>query len=702
MRILILYLIFIPLLSFSQNTDNWITPFANIEFKDGLVYYQHAISQADPLIPQFVITEVYLPQVATGRMFDHEVYLESQKFIIDIVHGMNIYKGYNNEKIFYLKAFALLCIWGIDDALPSPVALEAVWDLCNDPDSKISETAIIVKNLYNRIVSELQNQKRTISYFDEEEIQKTANNPTAGYFPVSFSPPETWPKYYGEPNRNDYSRDIMETYDKGYIICGGYNDFAWLIKTDINGNILWEKILECDGINYLNAIHQTMDGGILVCGAKKYSSSNTMPYLVKLNACGEKLWCKSFYTPEELPWAQDIKETNNGDIIMLVNQYGNFPEETMHLFKLNAEGDVLWKKPYCSGYVHTEAAIPKGRSLNITSQNDYLINGYVYWEDPWNPGGPKGLRPLFAIVDSIGNEKWVLPFGLNDTLIGQANNAIEISGDLLIGVGRYADIETGIDRKGLVMMFDINGNALDYNIIDFNQINEDFDVGLFWDILPIDSVYILASYFGNQQWSNTAPPGEIIFDTADFFTSSTFLNYNHYVGNREPYNVRLTNASKLLSNSVFDQPSNWDIALSKLNLDMEYDTAYPGNYTYDSLCTTPGQPQSGFIYLDDCEIITGIDIPSPEEYYAHMQTIHLTVYPNPSSDRVNFAMENTEHHQNITLKCYNILGNQIFETPVTTGQKETVTLVSNWPQGMYVAVVYRDGLPVGQCKFVVK
>jgi len=107
---------------------------------------------------------------------------------------------------------------------------------------------------------------------------------------------QTWPKYYGEPNRHDYSRDITETYDKGTLICGGYfnDDFsgAWLIKTDINGESLWEKILDCNGYNYLNAVHQTMDGGLLACGAIQLNQSDQMPFVIKLNMCGEKEWCK--------------------------------------------------------------------------------------------------------------------------------------------------------------------------------------------------------------------------------------------------------------------------------------------------------------------------------------------------------------------------------------------------------------------------
>ncbi|MEA3478310.1 MAG: hypothetical protein U9R60_09040, partial [Bacteroidota bacterium] len=49
--------------------------------------------------------------------------------------------------------------------------------------------------------------------------------------------------YHGEKSAPaDY---FIESYDHGYLIVGrhsaNYPHFAWLMKTDINGNILWEK-----------------------------------------------------------------------------------------------------------------------------------------------------------------------------------------------------------------------------------------------------------------------------------------------------------------------------------------------------------------------------------------------------------------------------------------------------------------------------
>lgn len=492
----------------------------------------------------------------------------------------------------------------------------------------------------------------------------------------------------------------METYDQGYLICGGYfnDEFsgAWLIKTNINGDTLWEKVLDCDGYNYLNAVHQTMDGGILACGAIQYNKADQMPYVLKLNSCGQKEWCKSFYTPEPyvLPWAQDIKETESGDIIVLVNTYGDYPEETMHLFKLSAEGDVLWKKPYCSGYVHPEGVIPLGKKVMITSNNKYLISGEVYWEDPWNPGGPKAIRSIFVMVDGLGNEKWVLPFGLQDTIHGQGKNIYELNNNKFIGIANKWPIET---MQSVLLEFDSLGNIIQYVIPNNQIIDTNITRGVPLNFERINSLYSLGGIYGNPEVGYST---EILLDT-NIFNSITVQNYFQHIDEDEPYSMITTFDEKIISNSTFKEQGNWYIALSKLNLNLEYDTAYPGNYTYDSLCQ-PGPPQSGFISLDDCDIITGIDIPTLEEYYAHLQTIPITVYPNPTSNRVSFAMENTEHHKNITLKCFNLLGKQIFETTVFTGQEETSAVVSTWPQGMYVAVVYSDGLPVGQCKFVVR
>ncbi|MCF8351514.1 MAG: hypothetical protein K9H15_10110, partial [Bacteroidales bacterium] len=60
---------------------------------------------------------------------------------------------------------------------------------------------------------------------------------------------QNWPKIIDEYQNNsfEYGRKIIEHYDKGYLILSDiYNsypflEYMWIIKTDINGNLLWNK-----------------------------------------------------------------------------------------------------------------------------------------------------------------------------------------------------------------------------------------------------------------------------------------------------------------------------------------------------------------------------------------------------------------------------------------------------------------------------
>jgi hypothetical protein len=523
---------------------------------------------------------------------------------------------------------------------------------------------------------------------------------------ASFSFSQTWPKYYGEIGKYDFSEDILETYDRGYLMSGNIHDYnngtsknGWLIKTDINGEILWEKIFDNDlHLSKINAIEQTNDGGVVICGSVRIVINQTQPIVIKLNACGEKEWCKIFYTPFELPWAQDIKETETGEIIVLVNQFGENPEETMHLFKLSASGDLLWQKPFCSMYVHPECAQPLGKKLLITSNGKYLIAGNVYWEEPWNPGGPKPLCPLFVLADSMGMEKWVLPFGLSDTIHGEALGILDVNFDNFIGVG-YFWPNQGYD-EGLIMEFDNMGNEINFRRINAKEIDDSFNRLLFYEAIRFDTLVAFGGVIGVEFVGN--PTMETISDT-NLFNNVSFTNYIQHYNLITPYSLGRTSDNKLLSNSTHKETGNWEIALSKLNLNLEGDTAYLDNYTYDSLCI-PGPPQSGFIFLDDCEIITGTsDMPTPEQYYASLKTIPITAYPNPAREReVTFEFENTEYHQNMELRCFNVYGEPVHKEKVYKHQGESKINISNWQKGIYIAIVYSNGLPVGRCKFVVR
>jgi hypothetical protein len=528
---------------------------------------------------------------------------------------------------------------------------------------------------------------------------------------------QTWPKYYTQTDSDDYTYDIMETYDKGYLICGNfstgsgteYKHWSWLIKTNINGNILWDRIIEGgDDFVGTGAIDQTADGGIIACGTIWTNAGFYDAYVMKLNACGEKEWCKIFTGgPPDVPnYFEDVKVTPSGEIILLVQGYEEWM--TMHLFKLSANGDCLWKKPYCN---YPGSYLPVGKSLTITSNHKFVISAEVYWEDPWNPGGPAGIRPLFVMVDSLGNEDWILPFGLQDTIYGQGYTIYEINNNKFIGVAvKWIDQSSTsiaseyltesckskyLALKNILIDFDSTGYVNQYLIIDNEIINPSFTKGVANVFERIDSVYLMGGLFGDQNGGN---PAEIILDT-NVFNNLTVLDYYLHLNENEPYSAIKSFDKKILSNSSFFEPGV-DIVLSKLNLNLAYDTAYTGNFTYDSLCLS-GPPQSGFIHLDNCDIITGTEIPSPEEYYSFIATIPITAYPNPAETEITLAFQNTEHHTNMLLECYSIYGQKVHSEKILKGQQQTKLNINSWKNGLYIAVVKSNGNVVGKSRFVI-
>ncbi|MGB4206040.1 MAG: T9SS type A sorting domain-containing protein [Bacteroidales bacterium] len=531
--------------------------------------------------------------------------------------------------------------------------------------------------------------------------------------PISLSSfAQTWPKFYGHRNISDHLSDVIETYDKGYLICGtyypnyNYNEkWGWLIKTNINGEVLWDRLLSLGYMGYVTplSIEQSRDGGILVCGAT-VRNENYAGFVMKLNACGENEWCKSFVKQNEIhmPFSVAIKEIDNGEIVVLAQNLEQTQYETIHLIKLNANGEILWIKPFVNIHDYPESAENNPTNLIITSDNKYLISGYGYWKHPWEPDGVYWLRPFFALSDSDGNEEWVLPYGINDTIIGEARQGMieDLDGNFWCPGYKYSLTETGM--YGILMKFNAEGNELGYIKFDYKNINEQYNAGWFHNMASVDSMIVIMSIFGNTSWSLLdLIKAELLFDGFEINKDLNLIDY-YVVQQLAPFNLRiikpLTSGKYLRSFTYKKSNIDYDIYLARCNLNLEYDTAYTGNFTYDSLCAT-GPQQSGFIYLNDCDIVLGTE--NLSESKPNDQNLIITIYPSPAKDHLNFTFKYTQQYQNLELKCFNMLGLQQSETISLKGRHQISKNIMNWQPGIYIAVLFSEGKPVGKEKFIV-
>lgn len=108
---------------------------------------------------------------------------------------------------------------------------------------------------------------------------------------------------YGGVNM-DIARDVKETPDKGFVVGGTTSSFGqgntsmYLVKTDSMGRHLWSK--NYGGLNseWAYTVEATMDNGFLLAGFSNSFSSNYDPYVVKTDANGDLMWQKVYGTDD--------------------------------------------------------------------------------------------------------------------------------------------------------------------------------------------------------------------------------------------------------------------------------------------------------------------------------------------------------------------------------------------------------------------
>jgi hypothetical protein len=512
---------------------------------------------------------------------------------------------------------------------------------------------------------------------------------------------QKWQQTIGQATKNEYSNRITEHYDKGYIITGGYDDqIGWVIKTDINGNVLWDKILGVDPDQVL--IDKTIFdevGNMYVFGTMKEDYlEDAWPFVIKLNACGEKQWCRLLnFSGYNYGFFTDAIFLENGDLLGLASLPNEDQHDMVYLICMSQDGEFKWKQSYASKDNYPDFAMRLGSRLKKFN-NLYIISGYVYSPDPGGNPNNVYLRPMFIGIDTMFNEQWVLEFGINESVLGISYNCISLNDTVYMGVGTHRFIENNeLINNSLLMFFDKSGDELGYNTILNEAIGSNIKSNFIFDIARInDTVFITTSAFGESYEGN--PWGELVIDTSGFIYQQ--MSRNNTVGSS--YIAKTYDNKYIIAAILLNSNSNLDIYLYKVNQNLEHDTIYPGNYNYDSLC--PNLPiQSGVINLLGCDLLTGIDeIPSLEEFNKQKNQITISAFPNPAIDgSITLGFTNTKSFSDMELKCFDVFGKQVHSEKVYQNQGECKLNVSDWNKGVYVAIIYSNGITLGWCKFVV-
>lgn len=268
-----------------------------------------------------------------------------------------------------------------------------------------------------------------------------------------------WQKTYGG-TENDWASSIKQTSDGGFIIAGtsqsqngditnpfGNTDY-WVVKTDNQGNLQWQKSYGGSSTDTANDIQLTSDGGYILIGLS--NSSNGLHTTASLG--GSDIWVVKISNIGNLEWEKKLGNTSNdiGQSIKQTTDQGYILAglqiiDNITKFwtaKLDTFGNTQWENLF--GY----SGINRASSIIQLADGNYLATGYT--NDNSNLLGHHGNSDVLLVkINTTGSVIWYKCLG--GSLGDQGNSVIQTTeGDYVIsGISGSNNGDVTINNGGL-------------------------------------------------------------------------------------------------------------------------------------------------------------------------------------------------------------------------------------------------------------
>ena len=300
---------------------------------------------------------------------------------------------------------------------------------------------------------------------------------------------EIWNETFGGYS-SDSGRSILQTSDGGYIIVGNTNSFGagdndiWLIKTDASGNEIWNQTFGGVLADYGSSVLQTADGEYIIAGSTdNFGSGDRDAWLIKTDNNGNEIWSQTFGGSLSDAANSLAKTADGGYIIAGYTDSFGAGNSDVWIVKTDSNGNEIWNQTY-GGALNDIAC-----SVQLTIDGGFIISGITC------SFGDDDGDALLIKTDSNGNEIWSQTYGGNLTEYAQSILNTNDSGYLFAG---YTDSFGAGNSDVWVVKTDPNGNEI------WNQtIGYELDDMAFSIQSTSDNGYILTGHtasFGNPDW----------------------------------------------------------------------------------------------------------------------------------------------------------------------------------------------------------
>ncbi len=183
-----------------------------------------------------------------------------------------------------------------------------------------------------------------------------------------------WNRTYGTPG-NDVAYSVIQTSDGGYAMSGRQNGHqCWLVKTDSSGTMQWNKTygdVRVSSTGY--SLIQTSDTGYAIGGfTESFNESKNTPYdfwLVKTDSNGEMQWNKTYGGVSE-DIARSVVQTKDGGYALAgYTESTGAGTQDVWLVKTDSLGNMQWSQTF--GETNTDVA----NSMILTKDGGFLLGG---------------------------------------------------------------------------------------------------------------------------------------------------------------------------------------------------------------------------------------------------------------------------------------------------------------------------------------